>query len=176
MSKCPSKSPSRRGVDKRKDAYDSRNQMIMVAGPTGKRKYDKAERNSYSPTESFHKIGKQLAMTNQILNRGLKDQTINRFLVQNNEGITPALFQIDNISNTLSNIPVDPNESNLTLNKIDKGKRFSSPNQSKPEQQKRFDLVYQNDCDSRMTSEKRSKFMTDKSFEIENVDRVMPIK
>ena len=61
MSKCPSKSPSRRGVDKRKD---SRNQMIMVAGPTGKRQYEKNERNSYSPTESFHKIGKQLAMTN----------------------------------------------------------------------------------------------------------------
>ena len=32
MSKCPSKSPSKRGNDK----YDSRNQMIMVAGPTGK--------------------------------------------------------------------------------------------------------------------------------------------
>ena len=38
--------------------------MIMVAGPTGKRQYDKADRNSYSPTDSFHKIGKQFVMAN----------------------------------------------------------------------------------------------------------------
>lgn len=46
MSKCPSKSPSKRGGDKK---YDSRNQMIMVAGPTGKKKLEKQERNSFSP-------------------------------------------------------------------------------------------------------------------------------
>ena len=62
LSKCPSKSQSKRAsCEKRQkdaDKYDSRNQMIMVAGPTGKQQYDKTnQRRSYSPTESFHKIG-----------------------------------------------------------------------------------------------------------------------
>ena len=85
------------------------------------------------------------------LSRGLKDPKLNRFLVKNNEGITPSLFQIDNISNTLSNIPFEGNDSSHVASKIDK--KFSSPQDKKPEPQKRFDLVYQNDCESRITSE-----------------------
>ena len=59
------------------------------------------------------------------LSRGLKDPTLNRFLVKNNEGITPSLFQIDNISNTLSNIPHEGIETSQVPSKMDK--RFGSP-------------------------------------------------
>ena len=41
LSKCQSKRASCEKRQKEADKYDSRNQMIMVAGPTGKQQYDK---------------------------------------------------------------------------------------------------------------------------------------
>ena len=157
-SKCPSKGPSKRNGDpkrlaKEQEKYDSRNQMIMVAGPTGKRNYELGERHSFSPTESISKIGSQIALKN--LTRGLKDpsKNPNPFLVKNNEGVTPSLFHIDSISQALSGAALEAgNDSHGDGRQLDK--RFSSPMQSKIDLSRRFDLVYQNDCDSRKASEK----------------------
>ena len=101
-----SNSPGKRQAqERRKDTHDSMDQVIMVPGPTGKEKLKQGDMPA-SPNTSFCKIKKQLTMTNYI-SRGLKDSSTNPFLVKNKEGVTPSLFQVDNVSNALSSVPLD---------------------------------------------------------------------
>ena len=57
---------------------------------------------------------------------------------------------MDNISQNFSNLPLETSHDGFQIDK-----KYSSPLQSKPDLMKRFDLVYQNDCDVRDSSEKR---------------------
>ena len=127
-----SNSPDKRnGPDKRKEVYDSRNQVIMVPGPTGKENLKHSD-ISMSPDESFVRVKKQLTMTNYI-GRGVKDQSSN-FLVKSKDGLTPSLFKVDNTSNAISSVPHELNDPNNVDKSIDRN--FYSPTLLKQEKPK----------------------------------------